>query len=190
MAITSRVRLLLARRRRLRWVLVAALAGLTALTVHDRLRALDDARPEWSETRTVLVADTDHDPGEQLRLSAARLPVVAVPPSALAELPTGARLRRGISAGEILVEADVSAAVGPAANAPPGTVVVPFAGDTVADARPGLPVRVVAEGIVLADDATIVAVTAGATHVAVPPAAAPAVAAAVRAGSASVLFLP
>ncbi len=190
MAVTSRVRLLLARRRWLRWAVVATLAALTALTVHDRLRALDGARRAWSEAQTVLVADVDHDPGDPLRLSAVRLPVVALPPSALTDLPDGARLRRSISAGEIVVEADVTAAAGPAAGAPPGSVVVPFAGDVVADARPGLTARVVAEGIVLAAEATIVAVTGGATHVAVPADAAPTVAAAVRSGSASVLYLP
>jgi hypothetical protein len=190
MAITSRVRLLLARRRWLRWAFSAALAGLTALTVHDRLQALDDARRGWSEARTVLVADADHAPGDPPRVSAVRLPVVAVPPAALAELQDGARLRRSVSVGEILVEADVTAGAGPAAGAPPGTAVVSFAGDAVADARAGLPVRVVAEGVVLAEEATIVAVTGGATHVAVPAASAPAVAASVRSGTASVVYLP
>jgi hypothetical protein len=158
--------------------------------VHDRLRELDSARRGWSEIRPVLIADADLAPGDPPLTSLVELPAVAVPPSALDELPDGARLRQRVADGEVLVGADVTAASGPAAAAEPGTVVVPFSPDRAAGARPGLPVRVVAEGIVLADRGEIVAVGDEAVHVAVPASEAPAVAAAVSSDLASLLYLP
>jgi hypothetical protein len=190
MAVTARARLFLARHRWVRWTAVAILAGSSALTVHDRLRALELARREWAERRTVLVAETDLDPDDEVRAAPIDLPVAAVPPSALASLPAGARLRQPVAAGEILVERDVTTVSGPAARARPGTAVVAFRRELAAGATSGVLVRIVAEGVVLAEEGRVVALADDLAYVAVPAERAPAVAAANQAGLASLLFLP
>ena len=133
-------------------------------------------------------------------LETVALPDTALPNSALSTLPPGARLRQRVVIGEVLVAADVTDLPGPAAGAPDGTVVVALRTDhdLSTPGTPGAPggslvglaVQVVADGLLLADDATIVDVSTESMFVAVDLDDGPAVAAAERAGVASLLFLP
>ena len=108
----ARARALLARHPSLYWITVALLAVAIGLTARTRFADLDRARAAWGTTRPVLVAETDHRPGDLLRVAAVDLPVAAVPASAIDALPAGAVLRRGLAAGEVVVAADVASAPG------------------------------------------------------------------------------
>ncbi|MGI9643783.1 MAG: hypothetical protein ACR2O6_00570, partial [Ilumatobacteraceae bacterium] len=145
---------------------------------------------DWAERRAVVVAALDHRAGDELVWRTVEVPLVAVPPSAVDDVEPGALARQRIGLGEVVVSADVAAPAGPAAGAEPGTVVVPIVDAFARDARIGLAVQVVAEGLVLADEARIVAVHDDVTFVATRAIEAPAVAAAARQGNASILFLP
>ena len=203
----DRARLELARHRRLRWLLVAALALASAAAVQRRADALDEARRGWATTATVLVAARDLRPGDELAIDALELPVVAVPPGALhaddrpdATPVAGdgggggpverraARVRRAVGAGEIVTHADLRVGVGPAAGAPDGTVVVAVRDPLVPVAEAGAAVAVHADGLELASGAVVVSAADGITSVAVDPADASIVAAAARDGTASLVF--
>lgn len=190
MHVAARARLLLARRPWLYWLAVAVLATSTALLVHQRITALDDARRSWGETRRVLVARDALTPGGPLLTDEVELPNAAIPRDALAELPEGARLRQHVTIGEVLTTSDVTARPGPAARAPRGTVVVGIS-DPLAPHTPiGATVQVAADGLLLADEATVVDSIDEVVFVAVDATDGPAVAAAAHQGVATLLHLP
>jgi len=199
MHVVARGRHWLARHPSVYWLAVTALAAVIGSGVAAQVSALEDARRAWGTTRTVLVATTDLTAGAVLHdgvVEAVALPDTALPPSALSTLPPDARLRQRVVIGEVLVAADVTDLPGPAAGAPDGTVVVALRTDhdlstpsTPGGSIVGLAVQVVADGLLLADDATIVDVSTESVFVAVDLDDGPAVAAAERAGAASLLFL-
>ncbi len=190
MQIAARARLFLARHPSVYWVAVVVLAAGVAAGVRGQLRAVEAARERWAEFDQVLVAVREHDPGDVLATRAVELPVAAIPPSALDRPPPGARATQRINLGEIVVAADVMPPEGPAAGASPGTIVVPIADPLAREVRIGLDVRIAAEGLVLAADATVVEVIDDIVFVAVDPADAALVADAARRDTASLLYVP
>ena len=190
MHIMVRARVFLARHPLWYWLAVAALAVAVALIARDRFAAVDRTRDRWGTPVAVVVADVDHEPGDELRVSTVRLPSAAVPASALAELPPSPRLRQRVAAGEILVAADIATSDGPAARAAPGTVVVGLIDPTAPVAEIGIPVQVVAEGVVLAESGTIVELVEDVVYVAVEADRGAVVAAAAQQRLATLIFLP
>ena len=190
MHVATRVRVVLARRPWAYWLIVAALAVVPALAVHGHLTRLDEARRSWEETRPVLVAATALAAGDPILTRTVDVPVALLPTGALAELPDGARLRQRVSDGEMLTALDVADRRGPAALADVGTVVVALADPLSRGVAIGLDVQVAADGIVLADTATVVDVVDGVAFVAVRAADGAVVAAAAQQGIASLLYLP
>lgn len=192
MYVANRVRLLLARRPWLYWTAVAAVAGMIAWGVHERTSAADDARRAWVDTSTVVVAIRPHAPGDELAVATEELPVDAVPDEALtvADLDGIDRpiARQHLAAGEPVTWLDVRPGDGPAALADPGSVTVALTGQH--GARTGLPVAVAADGLVVAEAGRIVAVDGDVVFVAVERLDGATVAAAVAAGSATLLYLP
>ena len=90
----------------------------------------------------------------------------------------------------MLTELDVTAAPGPAARATPGTVVVALSDPLSRGVVIGLTVQVAADGLVIAETATVVDVADDVIFVAVDASAAPTVAVAAQQGIASLLYLP
>ncbi len=190
MHVAARARLFLARRPWVYWAVVAALASALAVGVHDQLTSLDEARRTWGSTRSVLVAERTLEPGEPIQAHPVDLPVAAIPPGALDDLPDGAQLHQRVGVGEVLTELDVAAARGPAARATTGTVVVALSDPLSRGVVIGLKVQVAADGLVIAESATVVEVDDDVIFVAVDASAAPTVAVAAQQGIASLLYLP
>jgi hypothetical protein len=167
-----------------------ALSAAIGLLAKGRLDALEAERASWSETRSVLVAAAPMDPGDRLQVERVELPERAIPDAAVSELASDARLHQRVGRGEIIVAADLVSGVGPALHANDGMIVVGIIDSLSPNAAIGLSVQVSSEGIVLADDATIVGLDGEVIFVAVPERNAPVVAAAAQSGFASILFVP
>ncbi len=189
MHVAARVRLFLARRPWVYWLVVVLCAAGVGLGVRAAINDLDDARESWGTTRSVLVARRDHQPGDHLDAMRVELPEAALPPTAVDAIPPEQRLRQRVAAGEVLVEADF-VAEGPAARADPGTIVVAVSDPLARDLVIGSEVVVAADGVVLADPAVVVELIDEIAFVAVDPADAALVAAAARLDTASVLYRP
>jgi Flp pilus assembly protein CpaB len=175
-------RRLLARHPMARWVAVAGLAIVAAMTVSAQLRAVEAQRRSWGETIPVWVARSTIEPGTTLdagRVRADRYPAAMVPPGAITEL--GGTAHQVIGAGEIVVESDVAPTAGPAALIPAGwaAVAVPM---TELPVAPGDVVAVAAGGTVV--PGLVVDHAAGTALVAVDERDLATVAAAVVAGDA------
>jgi hypothetical protein len=185
-----RVRVLLARHPVVYWLAIGALAVAIAVVVHQRSSAVERSRAAWGTTRTVLVADADQEPDQDPQVSAVELPTAMLPPTALHELPRGARLRQRVAAGEVLVAADITASAGPASRARPGEAVVGIVDPMSPGGEIGVAVQLVGEGVTLAERATIVELVDDVVFVAVAADRAPLVAAAAQQRLASIVFLP
>jgi hypothetical protein len=190
MRLAVRARYELARRPWIRWLFVIGLAAGAAHLVRREISHLEQAQREWGDSLTVLVAEVPHEPGDTIRAAATELPVAALPDDALAELPDGARTKRHLVAGEILVAQDVTGSSGPAATADDGDAVVLVPHRTPITLEAGLRVRIVGDGVVLAETGTIVSSVGEIAFVAVPEESAPIVAEAVRNDVATLVFLP
>lgn len=190
MHVVVTARVFLARRPWVYWVVVAALTALVVVIVRDRLTAIDAQRESWGATQTVLIADHGLEPDDPIDVSRVDVPLAILPPGAITDLPPDARLRQHVAAGEILVDIDIRATPGPAGGADVGTVVVAVSEPRSRSLTTGLAVQVTADGIILAERATIVDLADDVVFVAVDPADAAAVAAANRADLATLLFLP
>jgi Flp pilus assembly protein CpaB len=156
-----RLRLFVARRPLVYWLLVASVAALTAAFILDRTAAADAARHRWGTQRTIVVATVDLAPGQALGADDTRTeawPLALVPDDALRSIPAGVVVAEPIAAGEPLRRRRIGRAdVGPvAALLPAGTrgVTLP-AGDTLPPVVPGDRVDLVAAGLAL--DSTLVA---------------------------------
>lgn len=187
------LRLMLARRPWIRWLAIGAVAIAAGWLVLGQLRAVDDARRSWTQQRSVFVAVQDHSPGDALEVEERRLPIAAVPASALDVSPSGNITRQSISAGEIVTANDVAGGTGPAAAADDGETVVAVSDPLLIGAMSrlsiGLQVSIHSEGIVLADRARIVAIDGEVVFVALDPDVAPSVSAAAQLRLASLAFL-
>lgn len=190
MHVAARARLVLARRPWIYWLCVAALAALVAVSVNDRLAAIERERDGWGTTRIVLVADGFHDAGDTVVARRVELPVAALPDAALSDLTPEARMRQRAADGEVLTSFDVISRPGPAAGADTGDVVVTVSDPLARSVVVGMNVQVVADGLVLADSGRVVDVVDEVVFVAVDELDGPIVAAAAHQGIASLLYLP
>lgn len=190
MHVVARARHFLARHPWVYWAFVLSFAAIVAGAIYHQLSLLEDARQKWQETRSVLVADTDLQPGDAIKASNTDLPLAALPESAIDVIPDGSQLRQRVASGEVLVAADLTQMPGPAARAEPGTVVVGLIDPQNRGVVVGLSVQIAAEGIVLAAAATVVETIDDVVFVAVAGREAPAVAAAAHSGLATLLYLP
>ena len=189
MNIGARMRVLLARRPWIFWTVVAALTTVVAVDVSGRLRALDDARARWDETREVLVAVEPLRPGDPLVAEVVDLPLAAVPDGAVAVDGAPGTVRQHVAAGEVIVVVDVDVGTGPAAGADDDQVVVPVVDPVLLTAPVGVDVMVLSDGIVLAERARVVDVDGEVIYVAVGRTDAAVVAAAAQLRSATIAFV-
>ncbi len=181
------------------WACMAGLAAAAGWAAAAVVGHAEDLRAAWGASVLVVVAAHDLEPGEAV--SPADVDVVArpramVPATALRRLPSGARARDHVAAGEILVSTRLVSGLGPiaarlhdgtrAVSIPvePGTAPPLAVGDRVAvlvalaDTEGGEP-----PGFALVEGATVVSVDDGAVTVAVPRDAAPRVAVALARGA-------
>lgn len=183
------VHLFLARNRWIRRCAVCVLAAAVGAAVESQLDRLERERAEWGETADLAVATSASAPGEVIDAELRTLPARAVPDDALTEVPDGATARRRVGAGEILVAADITLAIGPAATASTGEVVVTMEYATASDADVGVEIEIYSDGLVLAEQGRIVGVDPGVVHVAVERTAGPNVADAALRRSATLAFV-
>lgn len=173
------------------WAFVAVAVGGAVASVVDHSAEIDDARDAWGATADVWVAIVDHEPGDPIRSERVTVPVAVVAESALdAAPPDEAIARQRIAAGSMLHDVDVAATAGPQTLTPPGSLAVPVVESPPSGALVGDRVQVVADGIVVADDATVVGHHDDATLVAVPAADAALLPAAADAGRVTLLLVP
>ena len=189
-----RIRLFVARRPLVYWLLVAAVAVATASLVLTRLVALDEARRQWGRSRTVLVARHELRPGDLVGASdvrAARWPEGLVPDGVLDRLDRPTVVAAAVEAGEPLVSSRLGrAGSGPVAGRLPlGTrgVTIPI-GDLALPVVPGDRVDLVGAGAaaptaVAAERALVLQAGASSIVVAVQADELSAVAAALAGGS-------
>ena len=159
MHIVVRTRRVLAVHPWIHWAVCVALAVAAAVATHGYIARLDAERRSWGTTREVWVTADDVEPGrtdagdrhgDARRARAARG----------TDRPTdGAVARQRVTTGEILVDADVATATGPAALAAPGTVVVGLVDPLARNVAVGATVEVSADGVVVCDEATVVAIS-------------------------------
>ncbi len=183
------LRLLLARRPWIRWLVIVAVAVTAAASVHAQLQSVDAARDAWTNRRRVPVATAAASPGDVLTWEWRDIPAVGVPDDVALDIADQPVARRHIGNGEIVVDADLAVGAGPAAGADSGDIVVPISDALVTDPSIGLDVAIYSDGVVLADDARIVHVEASVVFVAVDSDVAPMVAAAAQTRQASVVFV-
>jgi len=120
MWLLPRLRLALARRPWLYWLLVGAAAALTWWRVAALHDDAERARASWGTAVEVWVVATDTPHGQPVAASRRALPTAAVPVAALREFEPDAVAARDLVAGAVLLPADL---VGDAAP-PAGWVVV------------------------------------------------------------------
>ncbi len=187
------LRLAVARRPWIRWLVIGIAASSAGWLVFGQLQDVETARRSWTDQRTVFVAVRDLAPGDLLVVEERRLPTAAIPASALAESPTGDLARQRIAAGEVITTTDVADGIGPAAGAEKGEVVVaiidPLLQGATSRLSIGLHVAVHSEGVVLAEQARIVAIDGEIVFVALASGEAPTVSAAAQMRLASLAFL-
>jgi hypothetical protein len=187
-----RIRLIIARRPWIRWLVISGIALLTAWMVFGQLQRVDEARASWGEQREVWVAAIDHSPGDVLAAERRMLPLVAIPSAAAGHLVSGATARQHVQQGEVIVDTDLTSASGPAAAADTGQVVVPISDPLLTMASTnlsiGVRVAILSEGIELANDAHIAAIDGDVIFVAVRADSATSVAAAAQMRMASIVF--
>ena len=189
MTLVARLRFEVARRPWIRWLVVIAIAIGAGHIARTAMVDLDRERRQWGDSRVVMVADVAHLPGDRIHAHRVELPLAALPDGAVDELPDLAVAKRHLTEGAVVVASDLTGTTGPASAADDGSGVVAIG---VADSAPqaGARVQVVAEGVVLADAATVVAVSDLTVYVAVPLAAAPIVAEAAHRSTAALVYLP
>lgn len=107
MSLLPRVRLVLARRPWLYWLLVGLCAAGVWAGVAGAQAQVERARARWGATTPVWVADASVAAGEALRATARDYPVAMVPPSALASVPPDSLAAHAVAEGEVLVAGDV-----------------------------------------------------------------------------------
>jgi hypothetical protein len=168
---------------------VGVLAAAVGAAVESRLDRLERERAEWGETVDLVVTAAASAPGEVIDSERRTLPARAAPDGALTEVPDGATARRWVGAGEILVAADITLAVGPAATASSDEVVITMEYATASDADIGVAIEIYSDGLVLAKKGRIVGIDAGVVHVAVERTAGPNVADAALRRSATLAFV-
>ena len=171
-----RMRMLLARRPWLYWLMAGAIAAGVAVAVASAMGEVRRQRDSWGHATTVLVATRDVAAGEALdgAFASRDVPTAIVPPSALTAMPSGATATQRLSVGEMIVGVDVGAERGALALVPSGwlAIDIPRTDEPTDTARPlfevGASAVVLADGSIIADDAVVVAVAVDGLAVAVP----------------------
>ncbi len=190
MHVVARARLVLARRPWIHWTATIALAAGAGSVMQARLAEVERARDAWGSSVSVYVASRSHEPGDPLVVHRVEVPRAIVPDSAITQGAAGTRVRQRVAKGEIVTDVDVASRPGPASGAPSGTVVVAVAGGAGSYAPIGSQVQISADGVVIADTATVTDATDGLVFVAVDRSVGATVAAAERSGLATILLVP
>ncbi len=174
--------MLLARRPWIYWTAVASVAIGLGTAVAGAVAAVDHERDSWGESARVYVATSPIAIGELIEVSAERreVPIAILPLSALRSVTPGAVAVQRISAGEIIVGIDVSESDGPLALLPNGWLAITIEWQIDVTLASGDSAAVMAGGAMIAPDAVVLAVLAGAVVIGVPEDVAPAVADAVN----------
>ena len=107
MSLLPRLRLALARRPWLYWLLVCVCGATVWLGLAAAHTRADRARTQWGTTRSVWVARTAIAAGDPLLATVHQYPSAMVPASALSSAPDDATAAHTIAAGEVLVAADL-----------------------------------------------------------------------------------
>lgn len=180
MYVLPRLRLAVARHPWGHRAVVALLAGLVALGVHQAESAADRARAAWGATRPVVVVLGDTDAGDPVRVEVRRYPSAMVPTAALREPPDRPLALHPLAAGEMLTADDLIGA----GTVPHGWHSFAVPADAAPALAPGAPVGVFAGGRHLCNGVATAAGAAGDGHVevAVPANCAEATSVAVDAG--------
>lgn len=173
-----RIRILLARRPLLYWLVVCAVALAVAMAVHGAVARAEQQRNSWGVVVSVVVAQRQVAPGESLTgaVSTRKIPQALVPVTAVRSLPGQALARQRIAAGEVLVGLDIAPDSGPLTLLPLGWLAIGI-DETNADRfHIGDSAALLAGGAIIAPAAVVVQVLDGSVVVGVPSAAAGAVA--------------
>lgn len=186
------VRRVLTRRPWLYWVVVIGLAGLLALATRANLTEVERARDSWGNTTTVWVATTDITAGQLVMGRAARrqFATAMVPTEAVVGSDITGVARQRISPGEVITAVDLTAADDQLALVPENWLAVVVAESPRSGATVGSQVRLVSDGVVIAEEALVVGEVDGSTLVAVPEAVAPLVPLAAQSGILTLLRVP
>jgi hypothetical protein len=189
---TVGIRRVLARRPWLYWVLVTALAGVLAAATEANLSEVQRARDAWGETTTVLVATGNIAPGQPVAEDARwrEFASAMVPANAVSAHDLPAIARQHISTGEIVTTVDITATDGQLALVPDEWLAVVVAESPRSGATVGNAVRLVSDGVVIAEQALVIGEVDGATLIAVPENVAPLVPVAAESGSLTLLRVP
>ena len=171
-----RMRMLLARRPWLYWLLVSAIAVGIATAVAAAMGDVRRQRDAWGHATTVFMTTRDVAVGESLAgaVTSRDVPTAIVPPAALTIMPAAATATQRIAAGEIIVRVDVVDEQGPLALVPRGwlAIDIPRTDDPLDTARQlfgiGDSAVVLADGSIIAEHAIVVDVTGDRLAVAVP----------------------
>jgi hypothetical protein len=185
-------RRVLARRPWLYWAAVIGLAALLALSTRANLAEAERARDSWGDTTAVWVATSDIAPGQPVadRVAVRQFAKAMVPVHAVASSSIEAVARQHISDGEIVTTLDLTATDGHLALVPDNWLAVAVVESPRSGATVGSRVRLVSDGVVIADEALVIGEVDGATLVAVPATVAPLVPVAAGSGSLTLLRVP
>jgi hypothetical protein len=160
----ARVRLVLARRPWLYWLMagcVAAPAGLQVWSVHD---AAVQARAAWGDARPVWVVAADTPAGAPVVVERRDYPSAMLVDDVIDDVPTAPIAARPLARGTVLT---ADAVVGPQALSP-DWVVVPLSAEHAPSLIPGDAVTLFAAGIRLCDG-TVTAATGERVEAGIPP---------------------
>ncbi len=185
------IRRILVRRRWIYWLIVVAVALVSAAEVRAQLVEVESERARWGDTRVVLVAARDVSPGEFLSTAvlSRKVPVAMIPESAVSDVANQIARQR-VAAGEVITSADVAAGGGPQTLVPAGWLAVAIVESPPSGAAIGDRVQVASDGVVISTDALVVGFVDDATLVAAPADEAPLLPAAAAASSVDLLLVP
>jgi hypothetical protein len=181
------VRLMVARHPWIYWLSITVVAGMVGLGAARALADVDAARRSWGEVETVWVASAATEPGQPIAPEARSMPRAVVPAGAVRSVPEGLIARQRIGPGEIIVDSDVSA-TGSVGLIPEGWVAFVVAA-AVSHFAVGAHVEVYA-GDQFVAAGLVVDVGEADLMVAIPVDAAPAMAIAVLADTATLALTP
>ena len=181
------IRLMVARHPWIYWLTIAALASLVGLSAQRAVAGVDAQRRSWGRQQSVWVASAATEAGEVIAADRSEVPAAVAPVEAALEVRPGTVARQHIGAGEIVTSSDITAA-GPAGLIPadwaafalPASVEHFTTGDHVGVYAGD---QFLTPGLVVATGETDL-------MVAIPAASAPALAAALLAGAATLALTP
>jgi len=151
----ARLRLLLARRPWLYWLMVSLLASATWAAVHSAVAAAEAQRSTWGSTVTVWVAMDDLEAGARWATATRNVPRAVVPAAAVTAPPTGL-VGRDVGRGEIITTADMASTA-----APDGWVALAVPATGAPALAPGSTVVLFGNGVLLCEGKVAAAPPAG-----------------------------